>query len=511
MNPSLPIFFQKFILKFLYTGILFFTLFIFTGSIFAEKTTSTGVTSQPQATTENTQNTGTPTPEENTTTAPQESSESPENSDSATTSNNKAIQILKDRQKKIQEGLAKSDEEKKVDENEEQLAEVQIKKENLSEINTQIQEEVNSLKAQLLQKKKQEEALRNSLKNEQQKNAETEKSLKKLEEHIKNLQNKISIKDAVLEKNAKEISALSQEEELKKAFLEQSVKLKKKLDEREAEDLSQKFTIFFGVTAFFIFLSFLRVFISKKINENKKLKKKYAAKIASFDVLSLFFYIGFLVWFFFYVKPELVVYLLFLVGAIVMVLQEYIFSMISSIFIVQRYAVGNRILFEKKEGIIDKLTLLKVNIRNIDDRGVNVSEMRIVSNSQFMKGSVTILPRHEIEHFNFRIILPNDLSINEPALIQRIEENVLQKSITVKSVNEIIEQEYFYDIDFTFTSTGHPVIEISWHETGEKSSRIKRKILAEIEEVKKEALERKGEIKKGEEENLDHVTGIAGE
>ena len=498
MNSSLPIFFQKFLLKSLITGILFLTFF--TGSIFAEESTNTNLSSP--TTTE------TLAPEESTTTPSQESSE---NSAPITTSDNEAIQILRDRQKKIQEGLEKSDEEKKVDENEEQLAEVQIKKENLSEVNSQIQEEVNTLKSQLSQKQKQEETLRNSLKSEQQKNAQTEETLHKLEENIKNLQHKISIKDAVLEKNAKEISALSQEEELKKAFLEQSVKLKKKLDEREAEDLSKKFTIFFGVTAFFILLSFLRVFISKKINENKKLKKKYAAKIASFDVLSLFFYIGFLVWFFFYVKPELVVYLLFLVGAIVMVLQEYIFSMISSIFIVQRYAVGNRILFEKKEGIIDKLTLLKVNIRNIDDRGVNVSELRIVSNSQFMKGSVTILPRHEIEHFNFRIILPNDLSINEPALIQRIEENVLQKSITVKSVNEIIEQEYFYDIDFTFTSTGHPVIEISWHETGEKSSRIKRKILAEIEEVKKEALERKGEIKKGKEENFDHVTEISGE
>jgi len=427
-----------------------------------------------------------------------------------TTSDNDAIQILRDRQSKIQEGLEKSDEAKKIDENEKDLVDVQIQKENLSEVNTQIQEEVNTLKSQLSQKKIQEENLRNSLKNEQEKNSTSQEKLLRLEEKISDLQGKINIKNSVLKKNAEDIEALSQEEELKKAFLEQSLKFKKQLDEREEESIKEKFTIFFGATGLFIVLYLARILFAKRLQGNKKLRKQYAAKLAAFDVLSLIFYIGFLVWFFFYIKPELVVYLLFLVGAMVMVLQEYIFSMISSVFIVQRYRIGDRIRFEKREGIIEKLTLLKVNIRDIDDRGINMSELRIIPNSQFMKGTVAILPRHEVERFDFKIILPNDLSINEPALIQRIEENVLQKSITVKSVNEVTEKEFFYDIDFSFTSTGHPAIEIAWHETREKSNRIKRKILAEIEEVKKEAYkknEQKLGIKKGKEENFDHVIG----
>lgn len=484
-------------------------VFLISGSVFAEETMESEADETPVVLQSS-------QPEETSSSVESEEEvaepiEEAENSAPATTSDNEAIQILRDRQTKIQEGLEKSTEEKKIDESEEELVEVQIQKENLAEVNAEIQNEVNELKSQLIQKRSQEESLRNSLKTEQEKNTQTEESLQSLEENIEELQKKIEVKDAVLEKNAIDLDALSQEEELKKAFLEQSVKLKKQLDERDEESQKEKFTIFFGVTAFFLILSFLRVFISKKINENKKLKKQYAAKLAAFDVLSLLLYIGFLVWFFFYVKPELVVYLLFLVGAIVMVLQEYIFSMISSIFIVQRYSIGDRVRFDKREGIIDKLTLLKVNLRDIDERGIDMSEMRVVSNSQFMKGTVAILPRHEIERFNFRIILPNDLSINEPALIQRIEENVLQKSITVKSVNEIIEKESFYDIDFKFTSTGHPVIEISWHETREKSNRIKRKILAEIEEVKKESHQKKQEIKKGKEENLDHVIENASE
>ncbi len=427
-------------------------------------------------------------------------------------SDNEAIQILRDRQAKIQESLEKSDEEKKIEQSEDDLSEVQAEKENLNEVTEEIKNELKTLQAELSVQQGKEQSLKTSLQKEQEKNSVSQESLKNLESEISDLEKKIQIKNSVLLKNAEDLDALSQEEELKKAFLEQSVKLKKQLEEKESEEISEKFSIFFGVTGFFILLSLLRIFIAKKLNTDKKLKKKHTPKLAVLDVLSLIFYIGFLVWFFFYIKPELVVYLLFLVGAMVMVLQEYIFSMISSVFIVQRYSIGDRIRFEKQEGIIEKLTLLKVQMRDIDSRGVDLSKTRVVPNSLFMKGVVSILPRHEIERFNFQIILPNDLSINEPALIQRIEENVLQKSITVKSVNEICETECFYDIDFTFSSTGHPIIELSWHETRAKSNRIKRKILAELEIVKRESREKKDikhdeKIKKNKDDYPENTTG----
>ncbi len=398
-------------------------------------------------------------------------------------SDNDAIQILRDRQKKIQKSLEKSDEVKKIEQSEEELSTVQAEKENLSEINTEIQTEISDLKKQLEDQK----FLESSLQQEKQKNSESAKELSDLQKNIENLQKKISLKDSVLAQNSKDLDRLAQEEEMKKAFLEQSVRYKQKLDDIEAEETSLKYQIFLWVSALFILMTVLRVLAAKRLKESKELRKKYAHRLAAFDVLSVVFYLGFLVWFFFYIKPELVVYLLFLVGAIVMVLQEYLFSMISSVFIVQRYAVGDRIRFGKREGIIEKLTLLKVNVRDIDERGTDISELRVIPNSQFMKETVSILPRCNVERFDFKIVLPNDLSINEPVLVQRIEENILQKNITVKSFNELTEKEYFYDIDFHFTSTGHPVIELFWYETREKSNRIKRKILAEIETIKKEA------------------------
>lgn len=426
------------------------------------------------------------TPSSSPSSSPSQSS-SPENSTDISTSDNNAIKILKDRQTKIQKSLEKTEEEKKVEQSKKDLQTVKIEKANINEVSSEISDEVAQLQKKLDQKKRQASVLQKSLANEQQKNSDTQKKLKSLQTNITELQKGITLKNALLEKNSAEIDNLSQEEALKEYYLHQSLKNKEILEQLTSKENAGKYTLFYAVTGLFILLYGLRIFFSRKLKDSKALQKKYAHHLAAFDVLSVFFYMGFLVWFFFYVKPELVVYLLFLVGAIVMVLQEYIFSMISSVFIVQRYAVGDRILFRKKEGIIEKFSLLKVHIRDIDERGTNISELRIISNSQFMKETVSILPKSEIEPFMFKIILPNDLSINEPALVQQIEENILQKNITVKSFNELTEKEYFYDIDFQFTSTGHPVIEIFWHETREKSNRIKRKILAEIEIIKKES------------------------
>ncbi len=299
------------------------------------------------------------------------------------------------------------------------------------------------------------------------------------------LQKNLNFKSLLLEKNKKDLEKLQQEEQLKQYALEQVALYKTALEEKYDEEINKKIQMFTWVTLFFLIIYILRLVGEKKLCRSKKCKKIYGHQFVTFDIFGLLAYLGFIVWFLFYLKPEMVVYLLFLVGAIVIVVQEYIFSVISSVFIVQLYHVGDRIRFKKREGIIEGMTLLKISVRTIDSLGVNMEEIRMIPNSEFMKQEVVKLPKTSIEKTTFDIVLPNDLSVDLPRFIADIEENVLQKNITVRSENEITDTDFFYEVDFYFMPTGQPVIKLFWQETREKNNRIKRKILAELEHIKK--------------------------
>lgn len=398
---------------------------------------------------------------------------------------NAALELLKNQQDKIQGAFQPSDIEKEEQQAKSELETVQLEKQTIEEINAEIESELDSLRSQI----ENQELLKQSLLNAELKTEEVLSQLSELENLKSVLEKDIYNKNALLEKNREQLELLSQEEQLKEYALEQNLRLQKALQDKNDDALKKKAWIFFGITLGFAFLYAIRMFVARRFCRSRKCRKRYAHRFVAFDILSFLAYLGFLVWFFFYLNPEMVVYLLFLVGAIVLVLQEYIFSIFSSLFIVQMYQVGSRVRFDGQEGIIEGITLLKTSIRTIDDLGTNMQELRIIPNSQIMKKEMTVLPRKEIEKTSFKVILPNDLSINQPIFAKHIEEEVLQKNITVKSTNEITETEYFYEIDFSFMSTGQPVIQIFWYETREKSNRIKRKILAELEKFKKASTE----------------------
>jgi hypothetical protein len=390
------------------------------------------------------------------------------------------LKALKDRQEKIQESFEVPEvkkEEKKVNS---ELELLKIEKNNIELINKNITNELKTLRVKL----EETNIIKQSLNKLKEENKNKSSNLEKLETEIALLTKEIKTKNLVLEKNKADIEGLSQEEELKKYALKQNILLQQKLQTKDNTESQKKYLIFSIVTFLFITFYFIRLFIGKKYLKNRINKKKYGHKFVVFDITIFLSYISFLVWFIFYIKPEIVIYLLFLVGAIVIILQEYIFSIISSIFIVQSYQVGSRIRFNGEEGIIEKITILKVIIRSIGSLGMDKQEIRNISNSQFMKNEVTLLPKQNIENSEFKIVLPNDLSINLPIFVKSIEE-LLQKSITIKNINEITEKESFYEIDFKFIKTGQPLIIIQWKETREKSNRIKRKILSELEKVKK--------------------------
>ena len=453
---------------------LFTLLLLISSSVFAEET------EEPETPTE-TISTEEPTQEETT-----ESTEtiSAENTPAPSTVTNDALDVLAERQEKLKENFKISEVEKEENDAKEALETAKVRKETIEEINKEIENELLRLKSDLDNINNVKSDLEKKIDlSEEEKNAQR-KEIERLKQSEKDLQKTLNFKSTLLAKNKQDLEKLSQEEELKRYALEQVALYKKALQEKYNEETNKKIQMFTWVTLFFLIIYILRLIGEKKYCSSKKCKKIYGHRFVTFDIFGLLTYLGFIVWFLFYLKPEMVVYLLFLVGAIVIVVQEYILSVISSVFIVQLYHVGDRIRFKKQEGIIEGMTLLKVAIRTIDSLGVNMQEIRMIPNSAFMKQEVVKLPKTSIEKTTFDIVLPNDLSVDLPRFMADIEENVLQKNITVRSENEITDTDFFYEVDFYFMPTGQPVIKLFWQETRDKNNRIKRKILAELEKVK---------------------------
>jgi len=410
-----------------------------------------------------------------------ESTTAPETSQTVT---NDALDVLAERQKKLKENFKISDVDQEESKAKADLENATVKKETIEEINKKIESELSALKSELNTVNSAKSELEKKINLSQEEKAKQESEIEHLKNSKEELERNLQFKAKLLEKNKKDLEKLSQEEELKRYALEQVALYKTALQEKDSEETNKKIQLFTWVTLFFLSIYILRLVGEKKYCTSKKCKKIYGHRFVTFDIFGLLTYLGFIVWFLFYLKPEMVVYLLFLVGAIVMVVQEYILSVISSVFIVQLYHVGDRIRFKKREGIIEGMTLLKISVRTIDSLGVNMQEIRMIPNSEFMKQEVVKLPKTSIEKTSFDIVLPNDLSVDLPRFMADIEENVLQKNITVRSENEITDSEFFYEVDFYFMPTGQPVIKLFWQETREKNNRIKRKILAELEKVK---------------------------
>ena len=365
-------------------------------------------------------------------------------------------------------------------------------KENLEQINQVIKGEIDTLKEQLKENKN----LRNELFNVQKTSDEYLETINKYEKNQKKLETEISQKEAVIQENQKTIEQLSQSEMMKNYLMQQNTELKQALQNNEAQEVRHKFIIFYSGVGIFIIFYLIKFFLKIKFH------KKYRHQFTYFDVLWFFLLFTFLVWFFFYIRPEMIIIVFFLASALVIINKDIIVSLIASLLIVNEYQVGEKIRIDGQEGVIITITPLKVVVKNVDEYNYSKGENRRIPNLLFLtKEVVRIKKKLEKKDF-FRIVLNREYELDIFQLLNYIEQEILQKNIITKMKNQLTGDEVPYDIEYHYNDDGDPVIEIVWKESKEKSRRIKKKIMAYVNSViYKDVADTEAVIESGGEKN----------
>lgn len=369
----------------------------------------------------------------------------------------------------LQKIFDKMQEENGITQEEQDLLEIQLQKEILEEINLLIGGEIDQMQKELAEN----ENLKGDLSAANKMTDEYTAKIEELESSQEDLRKKIFEKEGIITENKKNIEQLSEAEVMKNYLLQQNLELKKLLDSVENRKIDAKMIILYVGLAIFV-LAYLVKFLLKR-----KHKINYQHHFTYFDLIWGFSFFSFLVWFFFYVKPEMTIILFFLAGGFVVVSRDFIVSLLASLLIVNEFHIGDKIRFNGQEGIIVKIRPMWLVIRNIDKYDHATGEARRIPNYVFMSKEVVRIRRTEEKEY-FKLALNREYKLNIFRILKYIETEILQKNITTKLRNEITGEEMMYDLDYHYNDDGEPVIEITWKETREKSRRIKKKIMAYI-------------------------------
>jgi hypothetical protein len=396
---------------------------------------------------------------------------------------NEAIKKQQDAIKAITE---KSEGEKLVENINTDLLNTELEKQTVQALQEKVSNEIQSLQQEIEQKDQEIADLQQKLKESQDFSEEEKKTMEvqqeSFEEEKKRLQASMQQKENTLQTIQAELDRLVGIEQIKELALQKAVEFKKDLDEHTQKVQNEKMNILYLVLGLFLLAYIGKFFLPKKY------KIQYRTHLTYFDILSALGLFFFLVWFIFYIKPDLLVILIFLGGTIVIIMQEFIISLISSFFIVNQYMLGDRIRYQDGEGIIVQLTPLKVVLDVIDAQGFRIGEKRKIPNSFFLKQEVTKIETSIEEKIFFQVIFRDSLTIDIAECIEWIEKEILQPSIINKIHNEITGEITPYSIKFSYTGEGRPSLQFSWRESPEKNRRIQKKIMSYVQMVTTEKI-----------------------
>jgi len=434
-------------------------------------------------------------------------------SPTASPSENILYNAIKERQDAIKNLTGKTEAEKIVDTSNGEVLEVGLQKETIESMKTKVSEDITQLQTTLNQKEEEIKILQGKIKNQtfisdvgeksleyQKKELEEEKKIlqgkiknqtfisdvgeksleyqkKELEEEKKTLSDEVQKKESALKSIQAELERLSNIEQIKELALNQAVSLRKELDAKNNAEMDAKLNILYMGIGIFLALYAVKFFLARKYQE------QYRHYFTYFDIFSVLGLIFFLIWFFFYIKPEMLVILVFLAGTLVLISQEFIISLLSSFFIVNQYMIGDRIRYRDGEGVIIQLTPFRVVLQVTDEYGTYGNAERRIPNSLFVKQEVMKIKKSPFEKISFPIVFRENISIDLVEAIHTIENNILQKHITQSLYNEISHDDIFYYIQPVYSAEGRQGFTISWQETPQKNEIIKQEIIRYVQKI----------------------------
>jgi len=329
------------------------------------------------------------------------------------------------------------------------------------------------------------------------------KDISKLEEELISINNEIKLNvensdefDQILEKYNSEIK-LKKElvDELNNSIKENEINSEKidllldryiiektKLEASEKKEKSIKIYIFIVFTL----ISLVIYLVSRQYTKNWKIDAKKSIYINFF---LLFIYIIFLIWFFFFLYPQLSVFLIFISWYLLVINSHLIGSFMWSIVVLQRFKIGDIIKFGEVYGQISKISPLYIILLPLTKEWIFKQKPVYIPHINILKENVTKDITADNFIHQFEITIRDDSWIDVIKFIEDVEKNILTKLLHNRLSSITWEDDYFR-ISFDRTNFWHVVVVFVWRWDDLLNKKVERKVIwffsKSIIDIKKE-------------------------
>jgi hypothetical protein len=277
-------------------------------------------------------------------------------------------------------------------------------------------------------------------------------------------------------------------------LLDKYINEKNKVDIQNSQLNNIKLYVFLLFTLWTILVYFLSIYLYKKW----KIDSKRSVYINFFI---LFGYIIFLIWFFFYLYPELSIFLIFVSWYLLVINAHLVSSFIWSIIVLERFKIWDIIKFSDFRWQIIKITPLYVIILPLTDEGIFKNKPIYIPNINILKENVTKdLSAEQIIH-RFQLTIREDSWIDIMKFVEEIEMNILTKFLHNKLASIKWTSDTFRT-SFKNTNFWHIIVEFIWRDEDNLNKKVERKIMWYFWKVLSDIKKAKEESEKDEKNQL---------
>lgn len=315
--------------------------------------------------------------------------------------------------------------------------------------------------------------------------------IEKLEQEVISMNNEIKLNvedssefEAILDKYNNEIR-LKKElvEELNNSIKENEINSEKidllldryiaekaKLEETENKEKSIKIYIFI----FFTLVSIFIYFVTRNLSKNWKIDSK---KNIYINFFLLFIYIIFLIWFFFYLYPQLSIFLIFISWYLLVINSHLIWSFIWSVVVLQRFKIWDIIKFwNDVYWQVARISPLYIELLPMTKEWIFKQKPIFIPHINILKENVTKDITADNFIHRFEITIRDDSWIDVMKFLEEVENTILLKFLHNK-LSSITNTNDFYRISFDRTNFGHIVVVFTWRWDDILNKKVERKII----------------------------------
>ncbi len=282
------------------------------------------------------------------------------------------------------------------------------------------------------------------------------------------------------------------------SLLNKYVWIKKTAQDSEKENTNKKMFILYFVLTLFGIIYLIKFILYKKYSH------KYEKWLLYFDLIFWITAILTLIFFFFYIHPELYIVLVFISGYIIFINASIIWSFISSLIVIEKFAIWDVIEHENSIWKITRITPIFTIVRTMNKHWILTNKIISIPNLMLVKDKVNIVKEPSVLDREFSVILSLKDTENIFKLIDDIKDDILLKNLTRRMDNINLDDTDIFKVDNEQIDVDKIKVNFYWRATNTTSRKIERKILGFLKsKIEKLKLKNEKNFKKDEEDSWD--------